>query len=41
MIITALIAIKTTILKAIRTYPDHGDRERMHSLGLGDKLPKR
>ena len=38
MIITA---IKTIILKAFRTYPDHGDRERMHSLGLGDKLPKR
>jgi len=41
MIVTAITALKAIILKAIRTYPDHGDRERMHSLGLGDKLPKR
>jgi len=41
MIITAITALKNTILKAFRTYPDHGDRERMHSLGLGNLSPKR
>ena len=33
-----IIKAVNSILSALKTYPDAGDRERIHSLGLGREL---